>query len=527
MVTAAAGEEPRPSSRVWLCLATVLLAYCFLRIFLLPADGAVSGGITHDSAYLAIVAGQVRSGHGFVNPAHWLLELKPEKLPMPYHNANPGYPAAMAVLASLTGRDVIRAGFALSALSNALLALAVFVLVFDYARRWQLAACASAAVAFFPASWIDSLSLLPDAVCTALTVSAVAIVVTRRNAAGALLTGLVLGAAWEARSSASLALVPIGWWLFRTRPRSERAASILLFLAGFVLMMSPWLIHTQRVWGSPFRSDAEIYLLECYLARPFGGDLDRLWRSLDIPRGLGAILLHEPFQFIAFYLKGLPRFAYFVLAFLAGFNKVLAACYVFLTAAAGWVLRSRLRSPEFQAGALLSLLTLAATAVRADGVELRYLGVVVVLWVLFIVAALDALTDWRGLRRAMAFAAVLALILIPREDFSEFRLRTAVDPQLAAKRDAYRQIAAQLPPDARVLVWEPYFYTLYTGRTAISPPYADKPQVMAFVAKYSARYMALPTKRLDYYYADIRRQFAPQLRELNSVGPYTLFEVQP
>src|ERR1035438_3035378 len=181
MLTSNIGTESsvrsKSGSRVWICVAFALLLYSVLRVALIPADAAVSGGMTHDGAYLAIVADQVRTGHGFVNPAHWLLLLNPEKLPMPYHNANPGYPAAMAVLATLTGMNVVRAGFVISALSNALLALAVFALALHFTVRWQPAALAAAVTAAFPAMWMDSLHSVPDALCTALSMAAIAIAV--------------------------------------------------------------------------------------------------------------------------------------------------------------------------------------------------------------------------------------------------------------------------------------------------------------------------------------------------------------
>ena len=536
MLALNAGEgptsQPDHSSWAWIWLVAALAAYCVLRLALLPADGAVCGGMSHDGAYLSIVADQVRTGHGFVNPAHWLLLLNPEKLPMPYHNANPGYPASMSVLGALPGMDVVRAGFAISALSNALLALAVFALVRHYAR-WQAAALVAVAVATSPAMWRDSLNLVPDALCTALSVAAIALAVRRRGWAGAALAGIVLGLAWEMRSSASLALLPLAWWLFRTRPRKEAAQSILLFLAGFLVAISPWLIHTQRVWGSPFRSDAGIYLLQSYLARPLGGNVDFFWRSLDTPPGLGEILRREPVQFVAAYVKGLPYFAYILLAEIAGWNKLLAACYVFLTGFAGWTFRRRLGSPELQAGGLLALLTLAVLAVRAHGFELRYLGPALVLWVIFMVAALwqrlssARAREWTRPALALAGVGVLSALLIAWQDLSGFRLRAGRSPELAAMRDDYRQVAAQLPPDARVLVSFPYLYTLYTGRTSLSPPYAPKPKVIAFLSKYSARYMALPTEQLNYYYPDAVRQLAPEIRELKTVGPLTLFEVQP
>jgi len=77
------------SSAIHLTLISCHILYAILRAVWVPSDGAVAGGFSHDSAYLSIVAEQVRLGHGLVNPAHWLLVLHPSAIPMPYHNANP------------------------------------------------------------------------------------------------------------------------------------------------------------------------------------------------------------------------------------------------------------------------------------------------------------------------------------------------------------------------------------------------------------------------------------------------------
>ncbi|MGH9800439.1 MAG: hypothetical protein ACRD82_08755, partial [Blastocatellia bacterium] len=42
--------------------------YAIARVFLLPTDGAVVNGFSHDSGYISIVAERVRDGAGFTNP---------------------------------------------------------------------------------------------------------------------------------------------------------------------------------------------------------------------------------------------------------------------------------------------------------------------------------------------------------------------------------------------------------------------------------------------------------------------------
>lgn len=136
-------DRVRLSSAVRLTLICSLLLYAVLRAWSISSYGDVTGGFSHDSAYLSIVAEQVRLGHGLVNPAHWLLVLNPPMIPMPYHNANPGYPLLMATLAGMLHLDVVRCGFLISAISNTLLAFAVFEIVLHFAGSWRFAVLGS------------------------------------------------------------------------------------------------------------------------------------------------------------------------------------------------------------------------------------------------------------------------------------------------------------------------------------------------------------------------------------------------
>src|SRR5207302_1604743 len=90
-----------PESPSWLRVAcwsvwAIVAIYIGVRLSLLPADASASWGFTHDSAYIGIVARNVIAGLGLVNQAHWLVFLAPDSLPMPFHNANPLYPLAVA-----------------------------------------------------------------------------------------------------------------------------------------------------------------------------------------------------------------------------------------------------------------------------------------------------------------------------------------------------------------------------------------------------------------------------------------------
>jgi hypothetical protein len=527
---AARGDSDRVllSSTVRLTLICVLLLYAVLRVLSISSDGAVTGGFSHDSAYLSIVAEQVRLGHGLVNPAHWLLVLNPPVIPMPYHNANPGYPLLMAMLAGMLHLDVVRCGFLISAISNALLALAVFEIVLYFAESWRFAVLGSIVVTSFPSNWIDSLSLVPDALSTSLAVAAIAVLIRRRGSF-AVITGVLLGAAWLTRSSAILTIPPILWWIFRTRPRAAALKAAGYFLAVFAVAISPWFIYQYRVWGTPFRSDAGIYLMQNYYAHLLHAGVDQFWRSLDTPPPLAAVLKTHPVEFAVFYLRNLPFLFYFMLAYVSGWNKIMALLYLSLTAVGFLRWRAYCRTPEFEAGAFLLVLTLGILGIRAQSFEQRYLGPALVLWVLWMLLPLrDHLQSFRLPRQvALAAAAVLCGALIAHQDFFNFQRLTEASPELLALRRDTRALASEVVQDGRVLIPSPYFYTWFTGKTALSPPYATKDKVLEFMDRYRASYLALPTATMDYYYPRATQQLAPELRQLRQVGSLTVLEAAP
>src|SRR5262245_21191066 len=181
-------------------LALVWVCYGVTRVWLIPTDGAVTTGFSHDSGYICIVAQELRDGNGYINPADWLLFLNPSRLPMPYRNANPGYPTAIAAFSKLLDVSVVYAGFLISALSSWLLVAAVFLLVNQYTRGLWFPALAGGVAASFPVLWQESLTLLPDALCTALVISVLALAVRAKQRWHWFVVGALFGCAWLVRS---------------------------------------------------------------------------------------------------------------------------------------------------------------------------------------------------------------------------------------------------------------------------------------------------------------------------------------
>jgi Glycosyltransferase family 87 len=516
--------ENRNGRGVLLSVLAVWLIYLAIRVMLVPADATVAGGIEHDAAYLSIVAGEVRDGHGFVNPAHWLLFLWPKSLPMPYHNANPGFPTLMALVSMLFGVETARAALLISAVSSGLLALSVFALVSRYTRDWRVGTFLAVFVILFPPVLTDSLSALPDALCVALGVGSLALVVRSEESWTPAAAGLVLGLAWLVRSSTTLMLLPMVWFLFRTR--RDRLKSVLFFGIAFGIAISPWLIYTWHVWGSPFRSDAYFYLFQDYHAQSNGGDLDRFWRSLDPPPALGEVLRRDAGGFAKFYFRNIPYLIYIALAYFSGWSKIAAAVYLAVAGYAAYYSRRFWKTLEFQAGALLLLLTLAMLNIRAHSYEARYLGAALVLLLLWLALPF---TDWLARRpkgtfewTALAVGLACAAVVI-LQDATVFGKYGRTSEHMATIRNEDRQLQKEVTGEEPVLIPGPYFYTLFTGHSGINPPYSDKPRLLEFMNKYSTRFLAVPTARLTYYYPQYQA-FGPELRPVREVGSLTVFE---
>ena len=258
--------------------------YTAVRLALLPADPEVVPGFSHDSNYIAIVANNLLAGRGYVNDALWLVFLQPEQLPVPYHNANPLFPTAVAGLTWLTGQSAAWAGLALSAASSAALFAALFVLAGLCVRPvWQQALLAAAGT-FFPAVFEDSLSMLPDAPCTALQAWCAASLFCARGPRAAALGGGFFGLAWLTRSSAVLMLPAVGLYLVLRDGWKPALGNAAVFGLVAAAVASPWLWHTAVVWGNPLRSATSYYLFEDYVARQRGIPVEHYWHSPEAPQ---------------------------------------------------------------------------------------------------------------------------------------------------------------------------------------------------------------------------------------------------
>jgi hypothetical protein len=80
-----------------------------------------------------------------------------------------------------------------------------------------------------------------------------------------------------------------------------------------------------------------------------------------------------------------------------------------------------------------------------------------------------------------------------------------------------------MPPAQAVIAAEPYFFTYYTGRSAISPPYPGKQEILDVMNRYNATLLLLPEKDEGLYYTGAPASLLPELSVAKSVGPWAVF----
>lgn len=493
-----------------------------LRTAWLPADVAQTAAFTHDSGYIGIVARNLLAGRGYVNDANWLLFLNPPSLPMYFHNANPLYPTLTAGVMGVTGWDPARSAALLSIVGSALIAVGMYWLVVRFRPGPVFAAACGLLAIAFPANWRVSFSVLPDALATGLVLCTMAVVVWSRAWWHWALAGVLFGLAWLTRSSATLVVPSVALWMIVRHGAWPGVRGGLLIGAAALAVASPWMVHTARVRGSPLSSDASYYWLIDYHASRTQRLPDEYYRSLDAPPSTAAVLEEDPDGVIGAALRGLPVEVYRVVAGIAEWDRAAALLLSCALLAGGLVVTRRRHATEIVAVALLWGVTLAALAVRGRNVEIRYFSVATtllcpVLLAPFVLAAGDRRRRWLQL----PFAAYALVSLVPQDRGIAIAVRQ-VSPGLVAFRDGARQVHAALADSSPVISHLPYFFTYFTGRKSVSPPYPDKASLLRVMARYGASTVLLPTDSLSYYYPPGAPALSPELADGRHVGRFTM-----
>lgn len=519
---AASTSQTLSLAREWLLVLIVAFVYCAIRIAVIPAGAEFTRAFSHDSAYLASVSSNVLTGKGYVNDALWYVFMMPASLPMPYHNANPLFPTWTMAVAFLGNLDVFRAGFIVSATSSVILFVALVSLVRPHLPTvWHAIGVALLAV-IFPPVLTDSFRYLSDSLCASLLVAFFAIVVRASSPLGWVAAGVVLGLAWLTRG-AIVAVAPalVVYAFLRFRP--SHAIRCLLFIgAGGLLVASPWLLHTKRVWGSYLRSDAGYSIVQDFATDHYGSVV-KFRHAVEPPPTLSDFVAAAPAAAARRVAVGTLKVAKRGLGWWSLHNVVIA-----LTMAGGvllWCLnRRRVLSPEGIALLLFGATTLVMLAILGDSFEERYALTFTVLYALFSILGWWLIVQRQNGRRRAFAAGIFALVwvvLIPFYVVREYRYWYAPDSAHATYRAAAAEVNSRFAKGSPVIVGlDPYFYSVETFTSGISFPEASDEFLFRFMDRYGARFIYLTDEELDLWRPEWRspEHLPEKLRLAGTVG---------
>jgi len=549
-------QHPEPSTRFWhtrdvpapeigirprqshatqagkLGLPLCALALLALRLALLPFSTDLAPAFSHDSGYIAIVARNLLNGKGWVNDASWLVFLQPDHLPMPYHNANPLYPLLTAVAAKVFSIQVVPAGLLVSALADVALLIGAYFLVSYWLKNTWTALVIAVAVATFPPVWKFSLQMLPDSLTLTLLIAGLACFVRAENRLFAAAAGILFGAAWLTRSTASLMGPALAVYAFAVWRWPAALLRLSLAAVTAMLVAAPWLIHTAHVWGSPLRSDAPYYVFQDFFARSHGGSIHRYWRSPTPPPTPAELLRTDGAAVLISAVTGIPKVLRAWLQ--AGWEDQYypRIIFVIMLVSVALISRRHLTEAPLLATAVYVAMQIGALSLRANSMEPRYLAPLSAFAVICVGCGIAALpAAWRppgAAGYALYLGCTFFAVYIPFQD-ARLAWNTALheDPATANRRRVRRTIAATITHHDPVIVFDPYFFTYDTGAQALSIPDSDDAYLMRYMDRYHSRWIILSDDEVRFWKPDWQAHLPSWLRIRAVTGGNTVFERVP
>lgn len=501
--SAAPGSAARWTRGVWI----TALVYAAIRIALIPSAGDVTNSFSHDGAYNLIVARNLLAGRGLVNDAHWLVFLNPASLPIPFHNANPLYPLSIAGFSWLTHAPPWYSALLISALSSVFLLVGLWQLLIPITKApaWSLAMAWTAVL--WPSVFEISCAIAPDGLTLTLAVWAVVAIRSAAPLRATISGGLLLGAAWLTRSSAILLVPALALYSALRFPFRHAALRMGALLAVFVIVVSPWLWYTKKVWGNPLRSDAGYYLFaQLEVNERFPGAELKFYHSPVLPRPLGE-RLREPGTLVKSVVNGMMKVVWRMGGEWSMHEWEWAIALMILVAPLG-LERKVWRRPETWGVLAYGATALGAFSIRGESIEPRYLSLVSVLVAMLAVRGLLSLPS--GVPRAgrlgrmmLGTKAVVAAsfgIAILYDCWRTFTFRAAVNPETAAYAALARTVDSAYAKGRPVVVGDaPYFYTYATGAPSLSFPEASDAYLLQYMDRYHAPLVLLTAHELGYW----------------------------
>ncbi|HJR63065.1 MAG TPA: hypothetical protein VJ803_05140 [Gemmatimonadaceae bacterium] len=226
--------------------------------------------------------------------------------PFTYRFNPPGYPLLMAGMSRLTGGDFFLAGKALTVLATGLFVGLTFLIGRLVAgSRVALATAMLSLAAIVPFSFLAAIDLVS---ATSMLAATWMILRPSRRWIGAIaVAGALAGVAYLIRWHAIYLLIgaPLCLLLLNgesASPRRRRTA-IVAFVAGWLVIVSPWLIWNWRAYGGPFASNVYMQVAAHFHAPEGEGSgftRDRMGERFD---SMAEVLGHDPVHVVKQYAR--------------------------------------------------------------------------------------------------------------------------------------------------------------------------------------------------------------------------------
>ena len=456
MTSLAAGKTTRS-----IVPLVALVAACFWTIDL----ALLHAGTPHpldDTWEYGLAARSLLAGHGFrtamIHPPLWTLRDGALTVPVLVHG--PLLPLLLAPPLHLLGAAALD-GIAWLA---ALFAMLAAVLTARVATRLGGAGPGALAALAVTASPI-TLRMVHHDMAPVAGMLAVAAALDRltapqpRGAARGLALGVVLGLAALVRPELMLVVPLVGVALALEGRGAGRA--LVALVAGCVIVVTPWLVHTARAVGSPFFNLSSYLLIGNTSSHP---DLSPM-RDFGIPPA------RWPAALAASWPELLPKWAHFAPRALKHLIVAPSAPLGWLAVAGAWV-AVRGRNPGSRlAGIGLAACVIPFALCTVTESSERYVAVFLPLWALALVRGVDALrasvAPSHAPARARALVAVALLASTAAALVAEARQGHALERWLAAERAALASRSDHALVARPLFSDTPDFAAWTTGRSAL------------------------------------------------------------
>lgn len=507
-----------------------------------------------DAYYYYDGAESLYRGLGFNEEFIWNYLDDPQGIPHPSHLYWPPLASILAYLSFLVFGPSYRAAqlpFILLSATLPLITYYVSCQVSPNRRHAIAAALLTAFSGFYTLYWASPDSFAPFAVTASLSLVAMARGLRGDSPWWFALSGALAGLGHLTRADGLLllAVLPIAvifTWRAATPPPSASsdpfhpfpgtarlrplALALLLTIAGYFLVMSPWFYRNWLAVGTPFPGTGTQTLFLRHYDEIFSYGRELTWQHY-LAWGWGPIL-QSKLQAIGINLVRLV--AENMLIFLAPFILV-----------GLWQLRRRLEYlPFFVYGPLLYLaMTLAFTFPGVRGGLFHSGGALLPFLFAAAMPGLDAAIAWIARRRPrwdvalaqrvftigfIALAVFLSAFIYVRGVFGSQLLT----PAWNQRDQVYAEIAAWLDenalPEARVMVGNPPGFYYFSHRPGVVIPNEDIDTVLQACDRYSVEFIILdqncPRPLREIYSGEASH---PRLRLRQSFGWAKLFQVVP